>query len=235
MNQISSGMGVLCGYRLVGPDANPALSCKTVPRPETLLPDGATDRGVHILGCSCVTTSPAIDWQATLAQHDRWLRTIVLARVRERQAVDDVMQEVALAAVRQSAPLADVAKLAPWLYRLAVRQSLLYRRKCGRRRRLQESYENRQERHQANGHLGQSVLEPLGWLLSDERQALVRQALGRIAPRDREILLLKYTENWNYGQIATHLGVSHSAIEARLHRARRRLREQLLDLEVSVG
>ncbi len=157
-----------------------------------------------------MTNSPAIDWQAALAQHDRWLRTIVLARVRERQAVDDVMQEVALAAVRQAAPLADAEKVAPWLYRLAVRQSLLYRRKCGRRRRLQESYENRQERHRENGHNGPSVLEPLGWLLSDERQALVRQALGRIAARDREILLLKYTEDWNYGQIANHLGVSHS-------------------------
>ena len=178
---------------------------------------------------------PAIDWQAALAQHDRWLRTIVLARVRERQAVDDVMQEVALAAVRQAAPLADAAKVAPWLYRLAVRQSLLYRRKCGRRRRLQESYENRQERHHENGHTAQSSLEPLGWLLSDERQALVRQALGRIAARDREILLLKYTENWNYGQIASHLGISHSAIEARLHRARQRLREQLVSLEVTVS
>ncbi len=234
MHQIPFGMGVLRGYR-AATHANPALSRKTLPRSETLHPDGATDRGVHILGCTCVTTSPAIDWQAALAQHDRWLRTIVLARVRERQAVDDVMQEVALAAVRQAAPLADAAKVAPWLYRLAVRQALLYRRKCGRRRRLQEGYENRQERHHDNGHAGHSVLEPLGWLLADERQALVRQALGRIAARDREILFLKYTENWNYGQIANHLGVSHSAIEARLHRARQRLREQLMVLEISVG
>jgi len=79
---------------------------------------------------------PSIDWQAALAQHDRWLRTIALARLREPQAVDEVLQEVALAAVRQSAPLADASKVAPWLYRLTVHQSLLYRRKCGRRRRL---------------------------------------------------------------------------------------------------
>src|SRR5947207_5318019 len=116
-----------------------------------------------------------IDWHAVLETHDRWLRTVVLARVGQAGAVDEVMQEVALAAVRQAAPLADAAKVAPWLYRLAVRQALLYRRKCGRRRRLQESYENRQERHQQNGHTQPSVLEPLGWLLSDERQALVRQ------------------------------------------------------------
>ena len=77
-----------------------------------------------------------IDWQSALAQHDRWWRTDRLMRVGEPQAVDEVMQEVSLAAVRQRAPLEDPTKVAPWLYRLAVTQSLLYRRKQGRRRRL---------------------------------------------------------------------------------------------------
>lgn len=171
--------------------------------------------------------SPPIDWKAALAQHDRWLRTIVLARVRERQAVDEVMQEVALAAVRQAAPLLDVAKVAPWLYRLAVRQSLLHRRKCGRKRRLEANYAEH-----SLPVLGRAALDPLAWLIADERRSLIRQALGRLAARDREILLLKYTENWNYQQIAAHVGVSHSAIEARLHRARRRLREELATLDV---
>jgi len=44
-------------------------------------------------------------------------------------------------------------------------------------------------------------------------------------------LLLKYTENWSYQQIAAHLGISHSAVEARLHRARRKLRAELAAAE----
>ena len=172
---------------------------------------------------------PPIDWQAALAQHDRWLRTVVVARLREPQAVDEVMQEVALAAVRQAAPLADASKVAPWLYRLAVTQSLLYRRKCGRRRRLTGQF----AQHVQASHRGRSaVLDPLGWLLAEERQTLVRQALSRLAPRDAEILLLKYTENWNYHQIAAHLGISHAAVEARLHRARARMRQELAALDV---
>src|SRR3954471_19623793 len=83
---------------------------------------------------------PAIDWPAALAQHDRWLRTVAYARVRERQAVEEVMQEVAFAAVKQAAPLSDPTKVAPWLYRLVVVQALLYRRKCGRRRKLTDRY-----------------------------------------------------------------------------------------------
>src|SRR5438132_7716422 len=65
----------------------------------------------------------AIDWAATLAAHDRWLRTVVLARLGERQAVDEVMQEVALAAIAQRAPLHDLGRVGAWLYRLAVRQA----------------------------------------------------------------------------------------------------------------
>ena len=83
---------------------------------------------------------PAIDWQAALGEHDRWLRTVVFSRLRDAQAVEDVMQEVALAAVRQAAPITDPTRIAPWLYRLAVRQVLLYRRKLGRQRNLLRRY-----------------------------------------------------------------------------------------------
>lgn len=166
---------------------------------------------------------PQIDWQTTLVNHDRWLRTVVLARVGESGAVDEVMQEVALAAVRQQAPIVDAAKIAPWLYRLAVTQSLLYRRRQGRRRKLTARY----ARHRWPTEYDGRQVDPLQWLLADERQDLVRQALVRLGRRDVEILLLKYTENWSYEQLAQHLGTTESAVESRLHRARRRLRREL--------
>ncbi len=171
---------------------------------------------------------PPIDWQATLVQHDRWLRTVVLARVGAASAVDEVMQEVALAAVRQQAPLADAAKAAPWLYRLAIIQSLLYRRKLGRRRKLTARYA---ERMRPMEHDSRTV-DPLAWLLADERQRAVRQAIGRMPRREAEILLLKYSENWSYLQLAHHLGTTEGAIESRLHRARQRLRQELAAFQI---
>ena len=57
-----------------------------------------------------------IDWQAALAEHDRWLRTVIRARLGEPQAVDEVMQEVSLAAVKQSSPLSDPTKVASCPY-----------------------------------------------------------------------------------------------------------------------
>ena len=170
-----------------------------------------------------------MDWQLALAQHDRWLRTILAARLRDRDAVEEVLQEVALAAVRQAAPIHDEAKAAPWLYRLAVRHVLLYRRKMGRRRKLTQRFVERVPPAEQDP----DSPDPLAWLLADERRKLLRQALAQLAPRDAEILLLKYTEDWSYHQIARQLGVSHSAVETRLHRARARLRLELAALEPS--
>lgn len=174
------------------------------------------------------TNSPKIDWQAALAEHDRWLRTVIAARVGQAHAVDEVMQEVSLAAVRQRSPLKDPGKVAPWLYRLAVTQSLLYRRKQGRRRRLSGDYARR------NRPTEEDVREPdpLGWLLAEERRRLVRTALARLPKRDAEILLLKYTEDWSYRELAERLGISQSAVQARLHRARKRMRTELAALDV---
>lgn len=169
-----------------------------------------------------------IDWPAVLAQHDRWLRTVLFARLGDRQAVDEVMQDVALAAVEQKAPLSDAGKVSPWLYRLAVTQSLLYRRRMGRRRKLTEGYAQRVRPSESDSRTD----EPLAWLLAEERRKLVRVALERLPARDAEILLLKYGEDWSYHDIARHLGIGHSAVEARLHRARRRLREELTSLHV---
>ena len=168
-----------------------------------------------------------LDWGALLDEHHRWLRTVVIARVGEPHAVDEVMQEVSLAALRQRSPLADPAKAAPWLYQLAVRQSLLYRRSAGRRRKLTDRYAERFRPTEDDAEA-----DPLDWLLADERRAMVRRALRGLPRRDAEILLLKYTEDWSYHQIAAHLGIGHSAVEARLHRARKRMREELARLNV---
>lgn len=169
-----------------------------------------------------------IDWPEVLARHQRWLRAVAYARLRDAEGVDEVLQEVALAAVRQAAPLRDASKAAPWLYRLTVRQVLLYRRRRGRQRKLTSHYAD--HRHAVDQTM--SAPDPLHWLVSDERRALVRKALHLLAERDMEILLLKYSENWSYGQIATRLGISHSAVESRLHRARSRLRRELASLNV---
>ena len=82
------------------------------------------------------SSQPAIDWPTELSRHGRWLRAVLLARSRELRAVEELFQQLSLIVVRQSAPLRDASRVAPWLYRTAVRVALLHRRHLGRQRRL---------------------------------------------------------------------------------------------------
>jgi RNA polymerase sigma factor (sigma-70 family) len=170
-------------------------------------------------------SAQSVDWAAALAQHQGWLRRVVASRLGEPQAVDEVMQDVALTAVAQRAPLQNPARIAAWLYRLAVRHVLIYRRKSGRRRSLFDRYALRIGASAADG-----APSPLSWLVRDERQQMVQNALRGLPPRDAELLILKYAEGYSARELAERLGVTVNTIETRLHRARHRLRMRLVNL-----
>ncbi|MEM9657680.1 MAG: sigma-70 family RNA polymerase sigma factor, partial [Planctomycetota bacterium] len=162
---------------------------------------------------------------AELATHERWLRTVLAARGVDRSALDETLQEVLAAAIGGWDRLKEEDKRGPWLYQIAVRQAQQYRRRMGRRRKLLVRYAESgmcdEEAHAA---------DPLAWLLAEEQQQLVRKAIARLPEADAELLLLKYSEDWSYRQLAEQLGASVTAIEARLHRARKRLRSALAQL-----
>ena len=157
-----------------------------------------------------------------LAEHRRWLATVLRARGVDAGSVDEVLQEINAAACAGADRLRDAQKVAPWLYRIAVLSALQYRRRVGRRRKLVERIAAQQSKTTTSAEP-----DPLAWLLADEQRTLVRQALANLPTRDAELMLLKYTEDWSYRQLAEHLGVSESAVEARLHRARKKMRKAL--------
>ena len=162
-----------------------------------------------------------------LPDHEDWLRTSLLARLGNRDEVEEVMQEVAVAAANQSAKEEPVDRVGPWLYRVAMRQMMLFRRKAGRRRKLINNVVEAKQPTEEDTR-GRS---PLEFLISTERQEEVRQAMRKMTERDRQLLMLKYVEGLSYGQIATRVGVTASAVQSRLHRARALLRKELLSKE----
>lgn len=167
-----------------------------------------------------------IDWAEMLAENHRWLETVVRSRLGDAHAAEDVMQELAIAVMKQSNRPTEPSKVAPWLYRIALRKVINHRRYQGRQRRLLEGFG---KFHEAR----QSEVDPTpgGWLLSHESLQGVQVALQRINMSDRQILLLKYSEGWSYRQLADHLGISVKTVEYRLLRARQALREQLAQEE----
>jgi RNA polymerase sigma-70 factor, ECF subfamily len=55
----------------------------------------------------------------------------------------------------------------------------------------------------------------------------VRAAVQKLPPRDRQVIVLHYLEELPVAEIAGMLGLTSNAVDARLHRARKRLSEKL--------
>ncbi len=179
---------------------------------------------VRVIDATQLACNPAEEFSS----HQGWLRTVLLSRLGNHEEADEVLQEVALAAANQSARQEPVQRVGPWLYRVALRQVLLLKRRQGRRRRLMANVVNRTEISEEC----RKNASPLEWMLSDERSQRVREVMQQLTDRDRQLLMLKYVEGLSYEEISQTLGVTASSVQSRLHRARKILRDQLLQAEV---
>ena len=135
----------------------------------------------------------------------------------------DAAAEVFLTAWRRldELPEGDAARV--WLYATARRVIANQRRSTRRRAALQE-------------RLAVEASTAPHALPTDHEESLVYEALHRLGPRDREVLLLSEWEGLTPAQIASVVGCLTVTARGRLHRARRRFRavfEELRGREVS--
>lgn len=162
--------------------------------------------------------------QVLFLENESWLRTVVRSRIPEPEAVEDIMQNIALALVRKRESLGDIQQVGSWLYQVAIKQVLMHRRSRGRYRKFQKKL----SAHTEAGTIP-TIEEtgPVDQVLAAEKQDLVRSAIADMDELDRQLLMLKYSEGWSYQQLADHMGVKEDTIEYRLARARKRLKGQL--------
>lgn len=205
----------------------------TTPSPEypKLNKNVQTDAQSSLEDCkesSCPQSDGNIDWPKALADNEGWMRSKIASQVGEQSAVDDVFQNIALAATKQNAVLRDPSKVGSWLYKLVLVQSALYRRTLGRKRKLQKAVE---EQTSSIAEFDRRQQEPLDWLLDEERNQQVRSALKTLSQEEQKILLLKYAEDRSYQEIAKELSLTVSSVQSRLHRARIRLKKALYNFD----
>ena len=61
----------------------------------------------------------------------------------------------------------------------------------------------------------------------EEKLAAMREAVKRLAPQDRQIILLHYYKNMKTDEIAKTLKLSPANVLVKLHRIREKLKQQL--------
>ncbi len=167
-------------------------------------------------------SSTAIDWMEMLRRHDQQLRQTVAARLSggHEHQLDDIMQELAIAATNSTCPPESEEKALPWLRQIARHKVQDHWRKVQRQQRLNTRLENCPPEQSP-------IPTPFEWVMQIESKEQILSALDQLPETDRELLLQKYRQGKNCQQLARDQGVSLKSIEYRLARARGLLRRIL--------
>lgn len=155
---------------------------------------------------------------ALIAAHEPRVRRLAYRLLGWREDADDIVQDVFVTAW-QKAPDIDGAAMSAWLARVTInacrarirRQRVWLRWFQARQTQTTPASAPDQERESAQ----------------DETSRRVRGAIRGLKPRDREVIVLRYLEELEVSDIARLLDISPNAVEARLSRARKRLKESL--------
>ncbi len=138
---------------------------------------------------------------------------------RDRHVAADLFQNVWLKLAKGAAQLRPDSNVRAWLYTIARREYLSYRRA--------QAFDT--SRILAFG-LTQPDTSPLD--TGDAEVLAIEAALARSSDADREVLLLSATDTGDPAAVAEILGISAAALRQRLFRARRRLAELLEETDV---
>lgn len=148
-----------------------------------------------------------------------WLKGWLRGRLSDPELVHDICQESFLKALRSVSRLKDPSKFPAWLYRIAentLRDALRTKARRGPWLQFTDQLDEREAQSSAVDELS----------TSEEAEKLL--ALIRVLPpRYREPLLLRHARDLSYAEIGDILGISENAVQVRIFRARKMLKNKL--------
>jgi RNA polymerase sigma-70 factor (ECF subfamily) len=131
--------------------------------------------------------------------------------------VGDVGQDVFVCVLQNARRFRGDSRFATWLTRIVINQCRTHQRRRLLRLRTYREWAARQR-----------VRESKPRDVPDSHDQ-VRAAVGKLPSKYREVIVLRYFEELSVREMSDLLRVSEGALQVRLTRARRRLKEQLTD------
>ncbi len=159
-----------------------------------------------------------------VAVHRERINRLVYRLLGWSHDAEDVTQEVFLAALKNLKKFRGQSSISTWLTRIAVNKARSHQRKL----------RSRIKALAAVARLSRAPSESQPQADSAKREVFsrVRRAVQALPSRYREVVVMRYLEQMPSAEVVKVLGISRSAMDARLHRARRKLEKVLADLAV---
>lgn len=146
-----------------------------------------------------------------------------------REDAEDTMQEVLLKSVPQLPKFDSPKALVVWLYKVAKNRCLMNRRKSkfapARELSLEELMPDRKELEQLSAD---GKINPESFAIRSEEASRLRNAVQKLPPHYRIVLVLRDMEGLTDDEVAEIAGLRAGTVRVRLHRARLFVRKELM-------
>lgn len=173
-------------------------------------------------------------WEPLLVRYQPLIHGLCRQMLGPRGAIEDACQDALVRVMRGIDSFDGKAKLSTWIYRVTMNSCLSRLRKDTRRKARMVSGDA--PTGSKPGSDGSTTLladllpqyrEPIGSsrVEREDQRDLVIEALGRLDPDLRSVLLLRDAQGLDYAQIAELLEVRVGTIKSRIFRARLALRQ----------
>jgi RNA polymerase sigma-70 factor (ECF subfamily) len=161
-------------------------------------------------------------------QCERAVYVAAIAILNNRADAEEVAQEAVLKAFANLAQFRGEAKFSTWLIQITINEARVRLRKD--RRHLYESVDERQTDEEGE-HVPKDFADwrevPSEALQREELRQALKQAIARLAPKYREVLILRDVQQLSTEETAQVLGISEGNVKGRLLRARLQMRDAL--------
>lgn len=146
----------------------------------------------------------------------------------QRQDAEDTMQEVLLKSVPNLPKFESPKALMVWLYKVAKTRCLMSRRKSKFAPKQALSFEELMpDRRELETLSGKNEATPESSLMRREQAKRLREAIQKLPPDYRLILVLRDMEELSDADVAEITGLRAGTVRVRLHRARLFVRKEL--------
>ncbi len=148
-------------------------------------------------------------------RYQRRVYTVIYRFVRNHTDADDLAQDAFIRAFKAIDRFDLRYPFSPWMYRIAINLTLNHLKK-----RKLKMVDTDIERKPSSDN-------PVDALEQYQTRRKVHQAIAKLPPKLRQVLVLRVYENWPYAQIAEVLEIPIGTVMSRLSRARKALKEEL--------
>ena len=147
----------------------------------------------------------------------------------QREDAEDTMQEVLIKSVPHLPKFDSPKALVVWLYKVAKNRCLMSRRRSKFAPKQDLSLEELMPDRKELEHMGtDGSINPEAFAIRSEEAGRLREAIQKLPPRYRIVLVLRDMEGLTDEEVAEITGLRSGTVRVRLHRARLFVRKELM-------